>query len=175
MKAAETASTQHPALSTQRSVLGIGIDIVETERIEASLERFGDRFLKRVYHPGEIEYAKSMKFPALHLAARFAAKEAISKAFGTGIGKQLGWTDMEIRRKASGEPYVVLHGKGAELAKKRSVAEVLVSLSHCKAYSAANAILLSDCRAGMPEGLPAIGGSGAKPLGYSRPTIQPQS
>lgn len=141
MKAAD------PALSTldsrRSTVLGIGIDIVETERIEQSLEKFGDRFLKRVYHPGEIEYAKSMKFPALHLAARFAAKEAISKAFGTGIGKQLAWTDMEIRRKDSGEPYVVLHGKGAELAKKRGVAQVFVSLSHCKAYSAANAILLS--------------------------------
>jgi holo-[acyl-carrier protein] synthase len=128
----------------QSSVLGIGIDIVETERIEQSLKRFGDRFLKRVYHPAEIAYARSMKFPALHLAARFAAKEAISKAFGTGIGKRLGWTDMEIRRKDSGEPYVVLHGKGAALAKQRGVAQVLVSLSHCKAYSAANAILLSN-------------------------------
>jgi len=133
----------HSVLSPQSSVLGIGIDIVETERIEQSLQKFGDRFLKRVYHPGEIAYAKSMKFPALHFAARFAAKEAISKAFGTGIGKQLGWADMEIRRKESGEPYVILHGKGAELAKKRGVSQVLVSLSHCKAYSAANAVLLS--------------------------------
>jgi holo-[acyl-carrier protein] synthase len=133
-------STLNSQLST---VLGIGIDIVETERIDQSLEKFGERFLKRVYHPGEITYAQSMKFPALHLAARFAAKEAISKAFGTGIGKQLGWTDMEIRRRESGEPYVVLHGKGAELAKRRGVSSVMVSLSHCKAYSAANAILLS--------------------------------
>lgn len=140
--------TLQPRITNHQSpiptVLGIGIDIVETERIEDSLKRFGERFLKRVYHPGEIAYAQSMKFPALHLAARFAAKEAISKAFGTGIGRQLGWTDMEIRRKESGEPYVILHGKGAELAKKRGVAQVLVSLSHCKAYSAANAILLSE-------------------------------
>ncbi len=129
--------------TTAHAVLGTGIDIVETERIEQSLEKFGERFLKRVFHPDEITYARSMKFPALHLAARFAAKEAISKAFGTGIGKQLGWTDMEIRRKGSGEPYVVLHGKGADLAKRRGVTQVLVSLSHCKAYSAASAILLS--------------------------------
>ena len=128
--------------SSQASVLGTGIDIVETERIDQSLERFGARFLKRVFHPDEIAYCQSMKFPALHFAARFAAKEAISKAFGTGIGKQLGWQDMEIRRKDSGEPHVVLHGKGAELARKRGVGQVLVSLSHCKAYSAANAILL---------------------------------
>lgn len=130
-------------LKSPQSVLGIGIDIVETERIDQSLEKFGERFLKRVFHPDEIAYAKSMKFPALHLAARFAAKEAISKAFGTGIGKQLGWTDMEIRRKESGEPYAVLHGKGAELAARRGVSQVMVSLSHCKAYSAASAILLS--------------------------------
>ncbi len=135
------ADVLKPGLAT---VLGIGIDIVETERIEQSLEKFGDRFLKRVFHPEEIAYAKSMKFPALHLAARFSAKEAISKAFGTGIGKQLGWTDMEIRRRDSGEPYVVLHGRGAELARRRGVAQVLVSLSHCKAYSAANAVLLSS-------------------------------
>lgn len=126
------------------AVLGIGVDIVETERIEQLLERFGERFLKRVFHPEEIAYSRSMKFPALHFAARFAAKEAVSKAFGTGIGKQLGWQDMEIRRKDSGEPYVVLHGKGAELARKRGVGQVLISLSHCKAYSAANAILLSE-------------------------------
>ncbi len=140
---AEARKPPHAVLSPPSSVLGIGIDIVETERIEHSLEKFGDRFLTRVFHPDEVAYAKSMKHPALHLAARFAAKEAISKAFGTGIGKQLGWTDMEIRRKESGEPYVVLHGKGAELARDRGVAEVLVSLSHCKAYSAANAILVS--------------------------------
>ena len=124
-------------------ILGHGIDIVETERIEDSLNRFGERFLKRVFLPDEIAYANSMRFPALHLAARFAAKEAISKAFGTGIGKQLGWQDVEIRRKQSGEPYVVLHGKGVELARCRRVGQVLVSLSHCKAYSAASAILLS--------------------------------
>ena len=137
------ADPLNPSSSVVSTVLGTGIDIVETERIDDSLKRFGERFLKRVYHPDEIAYANSMKFPALHLAARFAAKEAISKAFGTGIGKQLGWQDMEIRRKESGEPYVVLHGKGLELAARRGVSTVLVSLSHCKAYAAASAILLS--------------------------------
>jgi holo-[acyl-carrier protein] synthase len=83
-----------------------------------------------------------MKFPALHFAARFAAKEAISKAFGTGIGHQLGWKDMEIRKRDSGEPYTVLHGKGAELAKTRGVVEVFVSLSHCKDYAAAHAVVV---------------------------------
>ena len=124
-------------------ILGAGIDIIEVTRIAASYRKFGERFLHRILRPAEIAYCLSHRNPAPFLAARFAAKEAISKAFGTGIGKQLGWQDMEIRRKESGEPYVVLHGKGVDLAKRRGVSQVLVSLSHCKAYSAASAILLS--------------------------------
>ena len=123
-------------------ILGTGIDIVETARIRDSLEKFGDRFLNRCFLPDEVGYCRSMKFPELHLAARFAAKEAISKAFGTGVGKHLGWRDMEIRKRDSGEPYVQLHGKGAELAQARGVTDVLVSLSHCKDYAAANAVLV---------------------------------
>ena len=123
-------------------ILGTGIDIVETARIRDSLEKFGDRFLNRCFLPDEVAYCRSMKFPELHLAARFAAKEAISKAFGTGVGKHLGWRDMEIRKRDSGEPYVQLHGKGAELAQVRGVTGVLVSLSHCKDYAAANAVLV---------------------------------
>jgi holo-[acyl-carrier protein] synthase len=124
------------------SVLGTGIDIVETGRIRDSLEKFGERFVNRCFLPGEIAYCRGMKFPELHFAARFAAKEAISKAFGTGIGKQLGWRDMEICRRASGEPFVKLHGKGAELARQRGVTEVFVSLSHCKDYAAAQAVIV---------------------------------
>ena len=76
------------------SVLGIGVDLVEVARIQHSLDRFGERFLHRVFTDGEIEYSTSMKFPARHLAARFAAKEAVSKAFGTGIGKAMGWREI---------------------------------------------------------------------------------
>jgi holo-[acyl-carrier protein] synthase len=125
------------------SVIGTGIDIVETARIRESLEKFGDRFLNRCFLPDEIAYCRGMKFPELHFAARFAAKEAISKAFGTGIGQQLGWKDMEIRKHDNGAPFVVLHGKGADLAQTRGVTEVLVSLSHCKEYGAASAIAVS--------------------------------
>jgi len=100
-------------------VLGIGIDIIEVARIQASHERFGERFLKRILLPSEIEYCLSNRVPAPFLAARFAAKEAISKAFGTGIGAQLGWLDIEICKKTSGEPYVVLHGGGKQLLELR--------------------------------------------------------
>src|SRR6202051_5253959 len=88
-------------------ILGIGIDIIEVARIQASYERFGERFLNRILHPKEISYCLSHKAPAPFLAARFAAKEAISKAFGTGIGAQLGWLDIEIVRKESGGPLVL--------------------------------------------------------------------
>ena len=124
------------------SVLGTGVDIVETKRVQDLLDRMGERFLQRCFWPDEVTYCQSMKFPALHLAARFAAREAISKAFGTGIGHHLGWKDMEIGRRESGEPFVVLHGKGEELAKARGVEKVLVSLSHCKEYAAAQAVIV---------------------------------
>jgi holo-[acyl-carrier protein] synthase len=126
------------------SILGTGVDIVETARIQDSLDKFGERFLNRCFWPGEVAYCKGMKFPALHFAARFAAKEAISKAFGTGIGHHLGWKDIEIRKRDSGEPYVVLHNKGEELAKTRGVTEVLVSLSHSKDYAVAQAVIVSQ-------------------------------
>lgn len=122
-------------------ILGIGIDLIEVGRIEASCEKFGERFIKRILLPGEIEYCLTHKRPGPFLAARFAAKEAISKAFGTGIGAQLGWHDMEIRRRESGEPYVVLHDKGEELLKTRKAHHVLISLSHTEAHATAVAIL----------------------------------
>ena len=133
------------------NIAGTGLDIVETGRIRQSLEQFGDRFLNRCFLPGEIAYCQGMKLPELHFAARFAAKEAISKAFGTGIGHELGWRDMEICRRASGEPYVVLHGKGEALARARGVTGVLVSLSHCRDYAAASAVAVTGGSPVPPE------------------------
>ena len=124
-------------------ILGIGIDIIEVERIRSSHERFGERFLNRILHPNEIGYCLSHRVPAPFLAARFAAKEAISKAFGTGIGAQLGWQDMEVGRKESGEPFVILHGGGLRLLQERKARAVLISLSHTQAHAAAVAILES--------------------------------
>jgi len=124
-------------------ILGIGTDIIEVERIQASFERFGERFLKRILHPDEIAYCLSHRVPAPFLAARFAGKEAISKACGTGIGAQLGWQDMESGRKASGEPFVILHGAGQHLLVARGGRAVLISLSHTQAHATAVAILES--------------------------------
>src|SRR5437763_6917935 len=109
------------------SVIGIGVDLVECDRIERSLDRFGEKFLRRVFTEGEIEYSMSMKFPARHLAARFAGKEAVSKAFGTGIGKAMGWRNIDIRKQKSGEPFLVFSGSAKEMAKKRDVMLELIT------------------------------------------------
>jgi holo-[acyl-carrier protein] synthase len=122
-------------------ILGIGIDIIEVARIQASYERFGGRFINRILLPGEIEYCLSHKAPGPFLAARFAAKEAISKAFGTGIGAQLGWLDMEVGRRESGEPFVILHGQGRVLLERRGGSSVLLSLSHTQEHATAIALL----------------------------------
>src|SRR2546423_6136333 len=125
-------------------ILGAGIDIIEVARIRASYEKFGERFLNRILRPAEIAYSLSHRDPAPFLAARFAAKEAISKAFGTGIGKQLGWQDMEVGRKESGEPFVILHEAGQKLMQSRGARAVLISLSHTQAHASAVAILEKD-------------------------------
>jgi len=124
-------------------ILGTGIDIIEVQRIAASHEKFGERFVQRVLLPAEIEYCLSHKNPAPFIAARFAAKEAISKAFGTGIGAQLGWHDMEVGRKESGEPFVILHEKGKNLLQQRGARVVHLSLSHTQQHACASAILES--------------------------------
>ncbi len=125
------------------SVFGIGVDLVECARIQKSLDRFGDRFLKRVFTEGEIEYAMSMKFPARHLAARFAAKEAISKAFGTGIGKAMGWRDIDVQKKESGEPFLVLTGGAEKMSILRRLTKASITLSHTDTHAMAMIVLES--------------------------------
>ena len=122
-------------------IIGIGIDLVDCNRIQNSIERFGDRFLKRVFTAGEIAYSNSMKFPARHFAARFAAKEALSKAFGTGIGKSMGWRDLDVRKKESGEPFVVLSGAAEKMANEREVERIWISLSHTENSGMATIVL----------------------------------
>ena len=121
--------------------MGLGMDIVEVARIAASMAKLGDAFVERLLLPEEIAYCRSHKDPAPFVAARFAAKEAIAKAFGTGIGAELSWHDMEIRRKESGEPYVVLHGRGQALLTARRARTLHLTLTHTAQSAAATAIL----------------------------------
>ena len=122
-------------------IFGIGIDVVEIGRIAKSIERHGDPFLAKVFTTAEREYCDAKKFPAQHYAARFAAKEAVSKAFGTGIGQHIGWLDMEVRRLASGQPYVVLHDRGEALFREREATHLHLTLSHTQTYATAVALL----------------------------------
>jgi holo-[acyl-carrier protein] synthase len=123
------------------SIVGIGVDLVEVARVQHSLDRFGERFLRRVFTQGEIEYSMSMKFPARHLAARFAAKEAVSKAFGTGIGKAMSWRDIDVRKRESGEPFLVFEGRAKETAMLRGVIQPLITLSHTDHHAMAMIVL----------------------------------
>lgn len=129
-------------------IAGTGIDLIETARIRETLSKFGERFFRRVFTSGEVDYCKSMKFPDRHLAARFAAKEAISKCLGTGIGEKLGWKDIEIRHDGAGKPLVELHGKGRELVKRLKIVALHVSLSHTENYGCAVAVAETDIGTG---------------------------
>ena len=125
-------------------IFGIGVDVVENARIQQSIIRLGDAFLDRVFTSAEREYCDAMKHADRHYAARFAAKEAISKAFGTGIGENLNWTDMEILRRDSGEPFVILYGRGKEYAKSKDISRIMISLTHTNHYAAANAVVCCE-------------------------------
>ena len=126
-------------------ILGTGIDLIETQRMQEVIERWGAPFKDKVFLPEEQSYCDSKAFPFHHYAARFAAKEAVSKAFGTGIGLHINWLDMEvIRDPESGAPSIRLQGKGEELARQHRAGQVLVSLSHTHNYAVASVIIVAD-------------------------------
>lgn len=122
-------------------VIGVGLDFVEVHRIAEIIERQGELFLQRVFTEKERRYCSDKRNPAPFYAARFAAKEAVSKAFGTGIGADIGLLDIEVDHLESGAPIVRLLGRGAELAQKRGVAQVLISLTHTDLMAGASVVL----------------------------------
>lgn len=121
-------------------ILGIGTDIVEIARIRAVLNRYTTRFINRIFTSYEQEYCLKHKEPALHFAGRFAAKEAIAKALGTGFTQGLSWLDIEIRNDISGKPMAFFSSSMANM----SNATLLVSISHCHQYATAFAIWTSE-------------------------------
>ena len=125
-------------------VFGIGIDVVEVERIASAIQRHGEPFLAKLFTTGEREYCESRKNPAMHYAARFAAKEAVSKALGTGIGGNAGLLDMEIIHDPSGAPKIHLTGSAEKFSKNHRITEIQISLTHAREYAAANAIALAS-------------------------------
>src|ERR1700753_134528 len=124
-------------------VIGLGTDLIEIERIEQSVARFGQRFLERVFTPGEIAYCHAKKASAESFAARFAAKEAGAKALGTGISRGVTWKEFEVRREASGEPSLYLSGRAAELAEAMGVRRIQLSLTHSREFALAVVVVES--------------------------------
>jgi holo-[acyl-carrier protein] synthase len=124
-------------------VLAVGIDLVESDRVRRAIETWGDRFVGRVFRTDECAYCNRQAAPWRHFAGRFAVKEAVAKAFGTGIGDSLGWKDVEVARNdRTGAPAVTLHGRGRRLAARRGVTRVLVSLAHGRDLAIAQATLV---------------------------------
>lgn len=120
-------------------IYGIGNDIIEVKRIELAIERHGQRFLDRIFSHDEQDYCFGHTDASRHFAGRFAAKEAIVKAIGTGVGKEVGWLDIEIVNDSSGKPCAVFSPAFKE---RTGISQVLVSISHCREYATAFAICL---------------------------------
>lgn len=125
-------------------IVGIGSDIVECLRIGRMIEHHGELFLRRVYTVREIRYCQARRNATEHFAGRWAAKEAVSKCLGGTKG--LSWTEMEIRTEKGGMPQLYLAGAARQRAIKRRIADIFISIAHCRAYATAYAI--------------AVGGSG---------------
>jgi holo-[acyl-carrier protein] synthase len=124
-----------------RMVLGLGTDLIEIERVQASMDRFGERFLDRVFTAGEIAYCMRKKQSAESFAARFAAKEAGAKALGTGISRGVSWKEIEVRREIGRRPTLHFSGRAGELADAMGVRRVQLSLSHSRKLAMAVALI----------------------------------
>ncbi len=122
-------------------IVGTGIDIVEVPRIAQSIERFGERFLKRIFTPAEIRYCQAKANCVERFAARFAAKEAGMKAIGTGMRGGVSWQDFEVGREPGGRPTMLLHGKAAQVAAGLGMRRAHLSVSHTEEHAVAYVIL----------------------------------
>lgn len=133
----------NPSSNGKGTVAGTGIDLVEVARFRKALEQWRARFTQRVFLDAERAYCESRPHPWMHYAVRFAVKEAVAKAFGTGINSKLSWQDIEvIADPVTHAPSVRFSSKGQKLVAKRRVSRVVISLSHTHEYAVAQAILL---------------------------------
>jgi|ERR1700722_9706305 holo-[acyl-carrier protein] synthase len=122
-------------------IVGSGIDMVEIPRIQESLDRYGKRFLNRVFTASEQAYCLRKRNAAESLAARFAAKEAGAKALGTGISRGVSWLEIEVVREPGGRPNIRFHGRAAEFASRLGVARAALSITHTSDLSMASVLL----------------------------------
>jgi holo-[acyl-carrier protein] synthase len=122
-------------------IIGSGIDLVEIRRIKRSIDRYGSRFLNRVYTVAEQAYCLRKRNSAESFAARFAAKEAAAKALGTGISYGVNWLEFEVVREPSGRPSIKFHGRAAEIAARMGFSSVALSLTHTAELASASVVL----------------------------------
>ncbi len=125
------------------TLIGLGCDLIEVERIQAILAKHGERFLKRIFTEEEQAYCNTLKYSPKHYAARWAAKEAVSKCFTTGIGEHLDWTSISVYHGARKEPLVRLDAKAAALLQAVGATHVWLTLSHTESHAMAVAALVS--------------------------------
>jgi holo-[acyl-carrier protein] synthase len=124
-----------------KMIVGTGIDLIEIGRIQESMDRFGSRFLDRIYTPAEQVYCLNKRQAAESFAARFAAKEAGAKALGTGISRGVGWREIEVVRAPGGRPELRFTGRAAEIAARLGATRAALSLTHSKLQAMASVIL----------------------------------
>lgn len=121
-------------------IIGLGTDIVEVQRIEKMIADHGEHFLKRVFTLAEIAHCHSRRESAPHYAGRWAAKEAVMKVLGTGFTNEVGWTEIEVQVRPSGQPYIQLYDSTLAVATRLGIDEILITISHTKTYATATAI-----------------------------------
>ena len=122
------------------TIIAHGIDMVDCKRLGEMIDRYGERFLNRVFTPTEQEYCRDRKRRIEHLAGRFAAKEAVMKVLGTGLRKGVNWLDIEVVNEPSGRPRINLTGKGREIADEQGLTEIIISISHISTHAIASAV-----------------------------------
>ena len=125
-------------------IIGIGTDITECLRIAHLIDRHGELFISRVYTPHEIQYCQARKQATQHFAGRWAAKEAVLKAIGTGWRRGISWRDVEICNEPGGQPIVTLHAGALDVAEQLGITDMLISISHCRGYATAYALAQGD-------------------------------
>ena len=124
-------------------IRGLGTDIIEIVRVGEMLDKHGEQFLQRVYTDQEVAYCQARKAYLQHFAGRWAAKEAVMKSIGTGWSKGVGFKDIEVESMESGQPRLILHGEARETADHVGVGEILITISHCRAYATATAVAMA--------------------------------
>ncbi|MBN1393964.1 MAG: holo-ACP synthase [Pirellulales bacterium] len=127
-------------------IIGVGTDITECLRIARMIERHGELFIERVYTDEEIKYCGARKQATQHYAGRWAAKEAVLKALGTGWRRGISWRDIEVRNEPGGRPVVAVRGGVKDLVEQLGAAEIHVTISHCRTHATATAIVVGTKR-----------------------------